>query len=61
MNLNQELLKLKVGQSLPNAVVSKQVYGGSYIIKFAESTLSVNGFLHKIHTVDQNKKDDDDS
>ena len=60
MNLNQDLLKLESGQTLQNAVVSKQVYGGSYIVKFPESNLSVEGFLHKIHTVDQSKKEDDD-
>ena len=29
-------------------------------MKFPESNLSVEGFLHKIHTVDQSKKEDDD-
>jgi len=54
-----ELQKLSVGQVFENVKVSKELYGGSYLVSCQDSgpDSKLTGFLHKIHTKEEQPPD----
>ena len=57
MNMNPHKPEFKIGDTFEKAKVSKQIYGGSYVVTFPNGS----GFLHKSHTKEAKKAEEDDS